>query len=169
MSRATKAAGIDRQNAIVETSRNVAASVSAQVSESVTKAVTEQYKSTVADQDKQIKQLQDALSAQQKDVRAIKTSNIVTGNKPIKVEVINSVGGRSGAAETAPLEAEHATLLASVERSKYPDAPFAAKLVVQANVPINPAKFAIRFANPLQYIECAPAQGDILFTGNVHI
>src|SRR5216684_61281 len=50
VSRATKAADADRQNAIVETSQRV----SAEVSKSVTQAVTNQYANMVASQKKQI-------------------------------------------------------------------------------------------------------------------
>lgn len=76
---------VARENAIRETSQQVAAETSKQV----TKAVTEQYSQMIADQKKQISDLQTQLAAQGKDVSAIKSSNLVTGKKPLKVEVIN--------------------------------------------------------------------------------
>lgn len=77
---------VARENAIRYTSQQVAAETSKQV----TKAVTEQYSQMIADQKRQISDLQTQLAAQGKDVSAIKSSNIVTGKKPLKVEVINS-------------------------------------------------------------------------------
>lgn len=74
-----------RENAIQETSQQVAAETSKQV----TRAVTEQYSQMVADQKRQIADLQDQLTAQGKDVSVIKGSNIVTGKNPVKVEVTN--------------------------------------------------------------------------------
>jgi hypothetical protein len=85
-----------RENAVRETSQQVAAETSKQV----TKAVTEQYSQMVADQKRQITELQNQLSAQGKDVSVIKGSNIVTGKNPVRVEVINPP---SATKETAPL------------------------------------------------------------------
>lgn len=83
-----------RENAIRDTSQQVAAETSKQV----TRAVTEQYSQMVADQKSQIADLQNKLASQAKDVSLIKRSNIVTGKNPIKVEVTNepsSIGSPS--------------------------------------------------------------------------
>jgi hypothetical protein len=84
-SRSIRAAAKDRQLAIMETSKQVAAETSRQV----TKAVTEQYSELIADQKSKISDLQTQLAAQGRDVSVIKGSNIVTGKNPMKVEVIN--------------------------------------------------------------------------------
>jgi hypothetical protein len=98
MSRTNKANNVDRENAIVETSKRV----SAAVSESVTKAVGEQYKQTIADLHSQIGTLQSQLSEQGKNVNTIKSSNIVTGKKPVKVEVMNPSGGNAPPSNPLP-------------------------------------------------------------------
>jgi hypothetical protein len=94
MSRATKAANVDREQAIVETSEKVSAKVSESVSKSVTKAVSEQYAGTINSLQLQIGSLQGQVVAQGKNVEAIKGSDIVSGKKPIQVEVTNP-GGQS--------------------------------------------------------------------------
>src|SRR6266481_3620544 len=86
----------ERERAVKETSKEVAAETAKQV----TRAVTEQYSQMVADQKNQITDLQNKVAAQAKDVSAIKGSNIVTGKKPVKVEVINPSSPSSG--ETLP-------------------------------------------------------------------
>jgi hypothetical protein len=93
MSRATNAANTDRKKAIVETSEKVSARVSASVSESVsksvTKAVSDQYAGTINTLQLQIGTLQGQVALQGKSVEAIKSSNLVTGKQPIKIEVAN--------------------------------------------------------------------------------
>jgi len=89
MSRANKAASIDRGNAIVETSEKVSAKVSESVSKSVTKSVSDQYTQTINSLQLQIGSLQGQLAVQGKNVDAIKGSNIVTGKLPIRVELAN--------------------------------------------------------------------------------
>jgi hypothetical protein len=74
---------------IKDTAQQVAAETSTRVSADVTKAVTEQYKQIVSDQQKKIDLLQAKLDEQAKDVKIIKGSNIVTGKKPVPVEVMN--------------------------------------------------------------------------------
>ncbi len=86
----------ERERAVKETSKEVAAETAKQV----TRAVTGQYSQMVADQKNQITDLQNKVAAQAKDVSAIKGSNIVTGKKPVKVEVINPSSPSSG--ETLP-------------------------------------------------------------------
>jgi hypothetical protein len=88
----------EREQAIKDTAKEVAAETSKQVTE----AVTDQYSQMVADQKKQISDLQAQLAAQSKDVNLIKDSNIVTGKKPVKVEVINPTSGSNAPAESLP-------------------------------------------------------------------
>src|SRR5216684_158795 len=89
MSQATKAANTERAKAIVETSEKVSAQVSESVSKSVTKALSDQYTGTINSLQGQIGTLQAQLATQGKNVDAIKSSNIVTGKAPIKVELAN--------------------------------------------------------------------------------
>jgi hypothetical protein len=93
MSRATKEANADREKAIVETSEKVSSKVSASVSESVsksvTKAVSDQYTGTINSLQLQIGSLQGQIALQGKNVEAIKSSNLVTGKQPVKIEVAN--------------------------------------------------------------------------------
>jgi hypothetical protein len=89
MSRAGRTANIDRQNAIVETSERVSAKVSESVSKSVTHAVSEQYTQTINSLQTQIGTLQSQLTTQGKKVDVIQESDIVTGKKPVKVEITN--------------------------------------------------------------------------------
>jgi|SRR5712664_3219070 len=84
-----RASAKEREIAIKETSQQVATETSKQV----TKAVTQQYSQMVAKQESQITDLKNQLAAQSKDVSVIKGSNIVTGKKPIKVEVTNELLG----------------------------------------------------------------------------
>jgi hypothetical protein len=76
---------LEREQAIKDTSRDVAAETSKQV----TKVITDQYSQMVADQKREIDELQKKLEAQGRDVSVIKSSNIVSGKKPIQVEVTN--------------------------------------------------------------------------------
>jgi len=160
--RATRQAIGDRDTAIMETSKRVAE----ETTKNVTKALGEQYKGIINSLTAQVGELKGQIAAQGRDVGIIKGSNIVTGKTPVKVEVINptTVSGTQ-----APLEVEHVQLLKSAESSKYTDAPFANKLVLQSNVPINPARFAIHFSNAIEHVDWNPAQGHLLFIGGVRI
>src|SRR5712692_4616018 len=89
MSRANRAARADRESAIVDTSKRVSAAVSESVSKSVTKAVSEQYTQTINGLHSEIGSLQAQLAAQGKKVDVIEGSNIVTGKKPVRVEIAN--------------------------------------------------------------------------------
>jgi len=80
-----KMARIGRENAIKETSKQVAA----ETSKEVTKSVANVYARIVSEQQKQIQELQSQIAAQGKKVDVISSSNIVTGKKPVKVEVMN--------------------------------------------------------------------------------
>ena len=80
-SRSTKSAFKDRQEAIQQTST--------QVTGAVTKAVSDQYQAVVKNLTNQIGVLKGQLASQSKDLSLIKGSNIVTGRKPVKVEVTN--------------------------------------------------------------------------------
>ena len=145
----------DRDSAVEETTRNV------------TKAVGEKYSGLINSLTSQVGELKGQIAAQSKDVGIIKGSNIVTGRNPVKVEVINP-SGAPGLGAQAPPEVEHVQLLKSAENSRYQDAPFASKLVLQSNLPINPARFAIHFSNPIDHLNWNPAQG-LEFMGDVRI
>jgi hypothetical protein len=103
--RADRIATRDRETAIRETSEKVSASVSASVSDSVTKSVTkavgDQYADTINRLNTQIGNLQGLLATQGKDVKDIKSSKLITGKEPVKVEISNpgmvSGGGPQGA------------------------------------------------------------------------
>jgi hypothetical protein len=143
-----RAAANEREQAIKDTSTRVSADV--------TKAVTQQFKQTIADQSNQIAELKKQLAAQGKDVATIKGSNIVTGKNPVRVEVINP----PGTPQQAPLEVEDARLQVEMEHSTYKDAPYAAKIVLQSNIVINPARFAIVFENPVKYVTWTHGKGE---------
>lgn len=83
--RAARLAEQNQQTAIDETAKKVAK----QTTDNVTDAVGKQYKEMIASLTAQNQSLASQLSAQGKDVNAIKSSSIVTGKKPIKVEVTN--------------------------------------------------------------------------------
>jgi hypothetical protein len=138
----------EREQAIKDTSQQVAAETSTQV----TRAVTEQFKQTVAEQQKKIDQLQTKLDAQGKDVATIKGSNIVTGKYPIKVEVTNEPG------TPASLQVENIRLFAEPESSTHRDAPYAKKVTIQTDVPVNPIRLAISCESPLKYGELGHAE-----------
>jgi hypothetical protein len=91
-SRSLQAAKKDRDDAIKQTSD--------QVTKSVTEAVGSQYKDLIGSLTNQIGDLKGQLAEQGKKVDVIQKSNIVTGKKPVKVEVINPGSPPSG--ETLP-------------------------------------------------------------------
>jgi hypothetical protein len=153
-SRAIRVSNTDRENAIKETSK--------QVSADVTKAVTSQYAQMIGDQKAQISQLQNQLAAQSKDVSTIKGSNIVTGKNPIKVEVTNEPS-----VPTGPMQVENIRLFWEQESSTHADAPYAKKVTIQADTPINPIKLAIICDTALKYGEGgADGKGIMFFGGN---
>jgi len=142
--RADKAAKKDRDDAIDQTSKKVAASVS----DSVTASVTQQYQKVVADQKKQISDLQEQLAKQGRAVSVIKSSNIVTGKKPIKVEVTNQLSSSSGA-----MQVENIRVSWQPDTSTHSDAAYAKKLIIQADAPVDPVKLAIFCDTTLKYGE----------------
>jgi hypothetical protein len=79
--RAIKASTKERDDAIKQTS--------AQVTRDVTKIVGDQYSEVVKNLTDQIGDLKGQLAKQSKDVNTIKGSDIVTGKKPINVNVVN--------------------------------------------------------------------------------
>lgn len=86
MSRATRMAQADQRAAIQDTSRSVSESVSKTVSD----ALKQQYQTTIADLQRQIGTLQAELARQGKKVDVISGSNVITGKKPIPVQITNS-------------------------------------------------------------------------------
>jgi hypothetical protein len=66
---------------------------------------------------------------------------------PIKVEL------NGAQTEQAPLQVEGIRLFSEVERSTHPDAPFAVKVTLQADTPINPLRVAIHCASGIKYAE----------------
>jgi len=141
MVRATETANPDRNSAIVETSQHV----SAAVSESVTKAVTEQYAGMIADQKNQIKELHGQLTAQGKDVSAIKSSDFVTGKKPIKVEVTDAQVSRN--------QVGSIVMTTSPVKSIHPDATYCRKLIFTSQFPANPLGLDVYFSAPIKYVD----------------
>lgn len=63
--------------------------VASKTSERVTKVVSSQYQSVVTGLTNQIAVLKGQLASQSKDISTIKHSNIVTGSKPVPVDVMN--------------------------------------------------------------------------------
>jgi hypothetical protein len=104
--RASKTANKEREKAISET----ATQTSERVTKVLSKEYAEQTKTLRKDYSEQINSLyqkvgilQQQISEQGRDVTTIKQSNIVTGKKAIKVEVINQgVGGANPAISTMP-------------------------------------------------------------------
>jgi hypothetical protein len=82
--KAKEEANADRQGAITETSDRV--------SKSVSQSVSQQYAQTINNLQLQIESLKHQLDAEGKNVEAIKGSNLLTGKKPIPVEVTNPEG-----------------------------------------------------------------------------
>jgi hypothetical protein len=79
--RSLQAAKKDRDAAVKQTSD--------QVTKSVTEALGNQYKELINSLTTQIGELKGQLTVQGKDVNLIKSSNIVTGKNPVRVEVTN--------------------------------------------------------------------------------
>lgn len=79
--RQERLAATDRQKAVQETA--------AETSRLVTAAVTDKFKETVSGLQSENATLQTKLESQGRDLATIKSSNIVTGAKPIPVEVTN--------------------------------------------------------------------------------
>jgi hypothetical protein len=135
MVRATKAAYIDREGAIVETSekvsKSVSASVSEQVSKSVSKSVSDQYAQTINQLQLQIGSLQGQIAAQGKSVEAIKGSNIISGKKPVAVVVTNLTPSGS-----APPEI-HVTRLSSGTNPNPEYGKNATKFILTTNIVMN--------------------------------
>ena len=142
--RVARQATKDRDAAIRETSTEVAR----ETTENITKAIGEQYKGIIASLTQQVGDLKGQLATQGKKVDAISSSNIVTGKKPIPVEVTN---GSAPAASAAQVE----NLRMSWERetSTHSDAPYAEKVTIQSDAPVNPIKLLIFCTAPLKYAE----------------
>lgn len=155
-SRALRASANDREDAIQQTSQKVAAATSA----SVTRTVTDLYSSMISDQKAQIAKLQSQLAAQGKDVSVIKGSNIVTGKSPIKVEVTN------GIPNTTSAQIENVRLSWETEPSTHNDAPFAKKVTIQADAPVNPVRLAIFCDVPIKYAEGGLTGPAMYYGGN---
>jgi hypothetical protein len=132
-SRAIQASTKDKETATRETSKQVTADV--------TKAVTEQYSQMITDQKARITELQNQLSAQAKDLRFIKGSNIVTGKKPVKVEVTNNDGQLTS--PVAPILT--GIRMASQKRipSDDPKLPYGLEVVIQTDADIEPVAIAV--------------------------
>jgi hypothetical protein len=145
MVRATRTANRDREQAIRETSNQVSASVSASVSESVsksvTKAVSDQYTGTINNLQGQIGILQTQLSAQGKSVETIKGSDIVTGRKPVRVEIANPGNLPSG-------EARLDVHVSAIEGTPRPEfGKLARQLILTTNKLMNGARAIVKCQN----------------------
>jgi hypothetical protein len=130
----------DRDTAITATADRVAK----ETTKKVTDAVGQQYQGLVKSLTDQIGDLKGQLAAQGKKVDVIGSSDIVTGKKPVKVEVTN---GGIGASGPAPEPIEHLTLIRESVNSTNDKAPYAMKFTIQATIPINPMLLNIWFEN----------------------
>lgn len=63
--------------------------VASETSQKVTKVVSVEYQSVVTNLTNQIAYLKSQIASESKDLNAIRGSNIVSGKKPVKVEVVN--------------------------------------------------------------------------------
>ncbi len=133
----------ERETAVKDTSEKVASATSA----SVTRTVTELYSKMISDQKDQIAKLQNQLASQGKDVSAIKGSDIVTGKKPIKVEVTNP--GPANQPPPQPLLSGIRIASQKQVASDNSNFPYALEVVVQTNVDISPVKLAILCDGPI--------------------
>ena len=140
-SRALRASAKDRETAIQEASQKVAATTSA----SVTRTVTDLYSNMISEQKNQIAQLQNQLAVQGKDVSVIKSSNIVTGKSPIKVEI-------AGAREIRHQVANIVMSSSSVQ-SIHPDATYCRKLIFTSEFSTNPVGLTEYFPSPVKYVD----------------
>lgn len=77
------------------------------------------------------------MSAQGKDVSTIKASNIVSGKRPVKVEVINEQSS-DGAARL-----ENVRMSWASDSSTHNDAPYAEKITIQADTDVNPVRLSL--------------------------
>jgi CxxC motif-containing protein len=161
-SRALKASIADREKAITETSERVSIKVAADTSASVTKTVTELYSQMIAQQKSQISDLQAQVKAQGSDVKAIKGSDFISGKNPIKVEVTNGLPSAPTSAQV-----ENMRMSWDVETSIHNDAPYAKKVTIQVDAPVNPIKFAIVCDAPIKYGDVKIAdEGGVYYGGN---
>jgi hypothetical protein len=147
ISRADKQAEVDRNNAVVETSKNVSASVS----ETVTNALAAQYQHTIDGLNQEIAELKGELQNQGKKVDVIGRSNIVTGKSPIKVEVAN--GNLPATLPTPTIEGLSVISQEPLSSSPHPDAPYGIRVVVSTKTPMQPTKFGLEFDNEVLYGE----------------
>lgn len=140
--RAAKASTKDRELAITKTSKEVAAETSKQV----TLTVSELYSHVISEQKTQIANLEAELKAQGRNLNDIKGSDIVSGKKPIKVEVTNPAS-----APTASSPILTGIRIASQKQvsSDDPNFPFGLEVVVQTDVDIIPVKLAILCDGPV--------------------
>src|SRR5437016_13347479 len=116
MWRANKLAAKDRQEAILETSERVSATVSESVSKSVTKALSDQYTQTINGLQGKVGSLEAQLQTQGRKVDVIGKSNIVTGKNPIRVEVTNPL---PGATPGEPALSIHASTMSTTSQAQY--------------------------------------------------
>jgi len=93
--RTSQQAEASQREAIATTARTV----SRETIDNVTVAVGKQYKDLIASLTDQNQKLAAQLSAQGKDVGVIKSSNIVTGKHPIKVELTNASSSGADASD----------------------------------------------------------------------
>jgi hypothetical protein len=132
--------------------------VASETSERVTKVVGEQFQGVVTNLTDQIGKLKGQLAEQGKKVDVISTSNIVTGKKPIPVQVMNVP---PLAAATA--QVENMRMSWEPETSAHNDAPYAKKLTIQADAPVNPIKLAIVCDVPIKYGEIKLADPSAMY------
>jgi hypothetical protein len=137
-SRDRTTAAKERQKAVQETA--------AETSKQVTATVSDLYSHMISEQKTQIANLESELKAQSRNLDAIKGSDIVTGKKPVRVELTNP-----GLSPTPPAPVLSGIRIASQKQvpSDDPSLPFALEVVVQTDVDIVPVKLAVLCDGPI--------------------
>lgn len=69
-----------------------------------------------------------------------------------------------------PLVPENIQMIAETEHSSHPDAPYAIKLTLQTNIPINPVHLAVVCVDPIKYVEYTyPAASTVMWYGAIEV
>jgi hypothetical protein len=137
-SRERSASAKDRQKAIQETS--------AETSKLVTASVSDLYSHKISEQNMQIADLQAELKAQSRNIDTIKGSDIISGKKPVKVEVTNP-----SIVQSPPVPMLSGIRIASQKQIPSDDSnlPFGLEVVIQTDTDIVPVKLAVLCDGPI--------------------
>jgi hypothetical protein len=121
--------------------------VAEETTRNVTKALGEQYESLIKSLTGQIGDLKGQLAIQGEKVDVIQQSNIVTGKKPIKVEVTNQETSQS-VPKVGPI-----TMTPIPYPSIHVDAPACTKLVFSSEFPVRDLGLMVHFSAPIKYVD----------------